>query len=143
MNEKNRLVFVVLAAFLGFLGVHSYYTGHKLKALFQFLPGICGVIVLILSCILSIYILLWPALILLLIPFAWAMYDVFTVGTDVYDVPMKEEHPALEFWLPILVDFVIPGLTGNPGQTKLLFSTWILRLNRSMTLLVSLPSLKF
>ena len=110
MNEKNRLVFVVLAAFLGFLGVHSYYTGNKIKALFQFLPGICGLLILILSCILSIYILLWPALILLLIPFAWAMYDVFTVGTDVYDVPMKEEHPALEFWLPILVDFVIPGL---------------------------------
>ena len=40
MKEKNRLVFVVLAAFLGFLGVHSYYTGNKIKALFQFLPGI-------------------------------------------------------------------------------------------------------
>ena len=110
MNEKNRLVFVVLAAFLGIFGAHSYYIGRKLKALFQFLPGICGLIVLILSCLLSVYILFLPALILLLIPFVWAVYDIFTVNSDVYDVPMKDEHPHLGFWLPVTVDFVIPGL---------------------------------
>ena len=110
MNEKNRLVFVVLAAFLGIFGVHSYYIGRKLKALFQFLPGICGLIVLVLSWILSVYFLFIPALILLLVPFVWAVYDIFTVNSDVCDVPMKDEHPQLGFWLPVTVDFIIPGL---------------------------------
>lgn len=110
MNEKNRDVFVVLAAFLGFLGVHSYYAGYKMKALLQFLPGICGVLVLILSQVFSITMLFLPAVILLLIPFVWAMYDVFTVHSDVCDVPFKDDHPQLGFWLPIVVDFIIPGL---------------------------------
>ncbi len=110
MNEKNRLIFVLLAVFLGFLGFHNYYAGHKIRALCQFLLGICGIIMVVLSCLLSFYILLGPAVILLLIPFAWAMYEVFTVQTDIYDVPMKDEHPGLGFWLPIVVDFIIPGL---------------------------------
>ena len=99
MKEKNRLVFVVLAAFLGFLGVHSYYTGNKIKALFQFLPGICGLLILLLSWVLSITFLLVPALVLLLIPFVWAMFDVFTVESDALDVQMKDDHPGLGFWL--------------------------------------------
>lgn len=110
MKEKNRLIFVLLATFLGFIGIHSYYTGNKLKALIQFIPGITGLIVLLLSFFLSIYVLLGLAFVLLVIPFVWAMYDIFTVSVDAYDVPLRDDYPRLGFWLPVVVDFIIPGL---------------------------------
>lgn len=48
VSEKNKIVAIVLCIFLGWFGVHRFYTGHiKLGFVYLFSMGICGLGVLI------------------------------------------------------------------------------------------------
>ena len=107
MKEKKRIVYVLLGAFFGFLGVHSYYAGNKFKALAQF---ICG------ASIFSIpLVIVHPNSFYYLVPFAisylWAVHDIRNIYTDVEDIPMIDEYPRLSHWLPIGINILLPSLT--------------------------------
>ena len=49
MKQKNRLVYVLLALLFGFLGVHCYYAGNKIKALILFILGVFTVLLAVLA----------------------------------------------------------------------------------------------
>ena len=104
MKEKKRIVYVLLGSFLGFLGIHSYYTGNKYKALFQF---ICGMFIFLIP---LAYIT--PINIIYMFPFIisyfWALHDIRTNYTDVEDQPMIDEHPRLAYWIPLCVNIMLP-----------------------------------
>lgn len=48
VSDKNKIVAIVLCVFLGWFGVHRFYTGHiKLGVVYLFSMGICGLGVLV------------------------------------------------------------------------------------------------
>lgn len=104
MKEKKRIVYVLLGAFFGFLGVHSYYAGNKLKALFQF---ICGAFIILvpLAMLRQVYLL---ALLPFIISYLWALYDTRTHYADVEDRPMIDDYPRLSRWLPLCINVFLP-----------------------------------
>lgn len=59
---KNRGTYILLAIFLGFLGMHNVYAGRTVPAVIQFILGITGI-----GITLSL---------------AWALVDIFTVKED-------------------------------------------------------------
>ncbi len=64
--KRNRLVYILLALFLGGLGIHNFYAGYKKKAIIQLL------------CVLPGAILFIPAI----IEFIWVLVDICTVTKD-------------------------------------------------------------
>ena len=92
MKEKKRIVYVLLGSFLGFLGIHSYYAGNKLKALIQF---ICGIFLFLIPLA-----LVNPHYLMYMFPFIisyfWALHDIRTHYTDVEDQPMIDEFRRVD-----------------------------------------------
>lgn len=74
-SAKSRALYVLLALFLGGLGVHNFYAGHTKKAVFQLLTFV----------ILGI-----PFVIPILLVWAWSIYDAITVRTDGLGRPFRE-----------------------------------------------------
>lgn len=72
--ERSRLVYILLALFLGGWGVHNFYAGYKKKAITQLLCTFPGVLLL---CI--------PTLICCI----WVLVDICTVSQDAEGKPMK------------------------------------------------------
>ena len=64
--KRNRLVYILLAIFLGGLGIHNFYAGYTKKAIIQLLCVIPGVALVI------------PAI----IEFIWVLVDICTVTKD-------------------------------------------------------------
>lgn len=46
-NAKNKLVAALLAFFVGGLGIHNFYLGHKKKAIIQLLLTVVGSLIII------------------------------------------------------------------------------------------------
>lgn len=65
-TKKSRLIYILLAIFLGSLGVHNFYAGYKKKAITQLLLTFPGAM------------LLFPPL----ITFVWWVVDICTVTKD-------------------------------------------------------------
>ncbi len=66
MEQKSRLIYILLALFLGGLGIHNFYAGYKKKAIIQLLLVIPG------------FILIIPPF----IEFIWVLVDICTVTKD-------------------------------------------------------------
>ena len=73
MEPKSRLVYIILALFLGGFGVHNFYAGYTRNAVIQLLltlflgwTGIGALVVLV-----------------------WVIIDIIQVTKDVSGVPMK------------------------------------------------------
>lgn len=64
--KKQRLVYIILALFLGGLGIHNFYAGYTKKAIIQLL------------CVVPGGILVLPAL----IEMVWVLVDICTVTKD-------------------------------------------------------------
>ena len=69
MVAKSRLVYILLAFFLGELGIHNFYAGHTQKAVIQL------VITLLTGCF------------GIVITLPWAIIEIFTVTKDGRGVP--------------------------------------------------------
>lgn len=70
--KKSRLIYILLAIFLGGLGVHNFYAGYTKKAIIQLL-------------------LTFPGFLLFMIPpfitFIWWIVDICTVTKDAEGTP--------------------------------------------------------
>ena len=64
--QKNRLVYILLALFLGGFAIHNFYAGYTKKAIIQLLCVIPGAVLVI------------PAI----IEFIWVLVDICTVTKD-------------------------------------------------------------
>ncbi|MBR5130278.1 MAG: NINE protein [Alphaproteobacteria bacterium] len=64
--KRNRLVYILLALFLGGLGIHNFYAVYTKKAIIQLLCVIPGAVLVI------------PAI----IEFIWVLVDICTVTKD-------------------------------------------------------------
>ncbi len=71
---KSRLVYILLAVFLGGLGVHNFYAGHVGRAVAQLLTNFC-------LFLLSIITLGFGAVLYLGL-LAWIIVDICTVTKD-------------------------------------------------------------
>ncbi len=70
-EKKQRLIYILLALFLGGLGIHNFYAGYKKKAIIQLL------------CLFPGSILVIPALVVMI----WVLVDICTVTKDADGVP--------------------------------------------------------
>lgn len=70
--HKNRLIYILLALFLGVFGVHNFYAGYVGK----------GVIQLLLT-VFSLFLLSF-------IVYIWVIVEIITVKTDASGQPMRE-----------------------------------------------------
>ncbi len=97
MEQKNRLVYALLAFFFGFLGVHCYYAGNKIKALIRFIFGILTILLIVFAHV-------WIGFLCYVLLFIWAAADAFTRKTDSIEVPMNDNKPdcVSVFRLPAL-----------------------------------------
>lgn len=64
--KKNRLIYILLALFVGTLGIHNFYAGYKKKAITQLLCTFPGAILII------------P----ILVVWVWILVDICTVTKD-------------------------------------------------------------
>ncbi len=64
--KRTRLIYILLAIFLGGLGIHNFYAGYTKKAIIQLL------------CVIPGSILVFPAV----IEFIWVLVDICTVTKD-------------------------------------------------------------
>lgn len=71
MKPKNRIAYIILGVFLGYLGVHNFYAGYKKTAVIQLLVSV-----------LSLFILSPVSAI-------WALFEVCTVKADPNGVPFE------------------------------------------------------
>ena len=55
--KKSRLIYILLALFLGSLGIHNFYAGYKKKAVIQLLCTFPGAFLVVPVLILGIWIL--------------------------------------------------------------------------------------
>ena len=72
--ERSRLVYILLALFLGGLGIHNFYAGYKSKGIKQLLCTFPGILLLGI-----------PTLICTI----WVLVDICTVSQDADGKPMK------------------------------------------------------
>jgi TM2 domain-containing membrane protein YozV len=77
-NQKSRLVYILLALFLGTLGIHNFYIGRTGPAIAQLVITIVS-IPLMFVCV---------GFITIFIPWVWAIIDIVTIERDADDVPM-------------------------------------------------------
>ena len=84
---KSRLIYILLALFLGYFGVHNFYAGHIGRAVIQLslnvLAFLCFVLLgwLIIGIVIAIP--LWLAL------FVWVIVDICTVTQDAAGQPLQ------------------------------------------------------
>ena len=64
--KKTRLIYILLAIFLGGLGIHNFYAGYTKKAIIQLLCCTIGA----------------PLIIPPIIGFVWILVDICTVTKD-------------------------------------------------------------
>ena len=64
--KKTRLIYILLAIFLGGLGIHNFYAGYTKKAIIQLLCCTVG----------------WALIIPGIIGFIWVLVDICTVTKD-------------------------------------------------------------
>lgn len=69
MTPKSRLAYILLAIFLGYLGIHNFYAGYKGKAIAQ-----------LLITVLSLGMLSF-------VSWIWAIVEICTVNKDAQGVP--------------------------------------------------------
>ena len=126
MEQKNRFVYALLAFFFGFLGVHCYYAGNKIKALIRFIFGILTILLIIFAHV-------WIGFLCYVLLFIWAAADAFTRTTDSIDIPMNDDKAGLRFGfsiagfvaLPVIaalvgiVVFLIPALSDSQEKIDL------------------------
>ena len=72
--ERSRLVYILLALFLGVLGIHNFYAGYKSKGIKQLLCTFPGILLLGI-----------PTLICGI----WVLVDICTVSQDADGKPVK------------------------------------------------------
>ena len=101
IKQKNRLVYVLLALFFGFLGVHCYYAGNRIKALVLF---ILGVTTLLLTFFASLYFGLFCYFVL----FIWSAFDAFSRDVDSEKMPFLDKMPAFRFGLTLTGFVILP-----------------------------------
>jgi len=71
-TQKSRLIYIVLALFLGALGIHNFYAGYTSKGLIQLLATVLTG---------------WLVLPLIAV-FIWSLIDICTVTKEANGVPM-------------------------------------------------------
>ena len=112
MKQKNRLVYVLLALLFGFLGVHCYYAGNKIKALILFILGVFTVL-------LAVFGSLFLGIFCYFVLFLWSAVDAFTRETDSEKVPMLDAQPSLRLGiciaLPVIAILCYAGLVLIPA----------------------------
>lgn len=64
--KRTRLIYILLAIFLGGLGIHNFYAGYTKKAIVQLL------------CVIPGFMLVFPPI----IEFIWVLVDICTVTKD-------------------------------------------------------------
>ena len=64
--QKNRLVYILLGIFLGYLGVHNFYAGYVKRAVIQLLLSV---------------LLCWTFIVPAIV-FIWVIIDICTVDRD-------------------------------------------------------------
>ena len=101
MKQKNRLVYVLLALLFGFLGVHCYYAGNKIKALILFILGVFTVL-------LAVFGSLFLGIFCYFVLFLWSAVDAFTRETDSEKVPMLDAQPSLRLGICIAGYVALP-----------------------------------
>ena len=106
-TEKSRLIYVVLAFFLGMLGIHNFYADRTGRAVAQLL----------------ITLLLWWLFIPLIAVWIWVLVDVLTVKTDGNNKPMQPTSPiviGIIFFLLLFPAFslFIGGMAGFTMATN-------------------------
>ena len=78
---KSRMVYIILALFLGYIGIHNFYAGRFLPGLFQLIGvPLIGIILIVLT-------FLTGVAALLLVPFAffaflWPILEIVFVKKD-------------------------------------------------------------
>ena len=101
MKQKNRLVYVLLALLFGFLGVHCYYAGNKIKALILFILGVFTVL-------LAVFGSLFLGIFCYFVLFLWSAVDAFTRETDSEKIPMLDAQPSLRLGICIAGYVALP-----------------------------------
>ena len=64
--KRSRLIYILLAIFLGCLGIHNFYAGYTKKAIIQLLCCTIGALLVV------------P----LIVGIIWVLVDIFTVTKD-------------------------------------------------------------
>jgi len=77
-GDKNQLVALLLAIFLGGLGIHSFYQGKTLKGILQIVLALTSWLII-------------PGILL----FAWIIYDVITIAIGSQEPKNGTWDPAL------------------------------------------------
>ena len=72
-EAKERIIYILLAIFLGGFGIHNFYAGYTGKGIAQLL----------------ITLLLFWLVIPLLVVFVWVIIEIITVTKDAKGVPFK------------------------------------------------------
>lgn len=103
MKQKNRLFYVLLALFFGFLGVHCYYAGNRIKALILFILGITTIL-------LTVFANLFFGIFCYFVLFLWSAVDAFVRDVDSENIPMLDNQSKLRFGIAITGYAVIPVL---------------------------------
>jgi TM2 domain-containing membrane protein YozV len=71
ISQKSRIVYQLLAFFLGSFGVHNFYAGHNTKGLIQLL-------ITVLTCGYGAF-----------ISWIWAVIEIFIISVDSNNIPMR------------------------------------------------------
>ena len=116
MEQKNRFVYALLAFFFGFLGVHCYYAGNKIKALIRFIFGILTILLIVFAHV-------WIGFLCYVLLFIWAAADAFTRTTDSIDVPMNDDKAGLRFGFSIAGFVALPVIAALVGIVVFLIPT--------------------
>jgi TM2 domain-containing membrane protein YozV len=73
-DGKSRMVYIILAIFMGTIGVHNFFAGHTKKAVIQLVLGIVAWV----TCVVPI---------LLPVCYIWLIIDIVKVKEDGNGVP--------------------------------------------------------
>ena len=84
-QPKSRLVYILLALFLGYLGVHNFYAGYTKKAVIQLLISLFSYAL----SIITLGLLIPVSMVISLGVFVWVIIDICTVTTDAKGVPFQ------------------------------------------------------
>ena len=87
-QAKSRVVYILLAIFLGYFGIHNFYAGYIGRGVIQlliniFLDGLIGVFL-----ILFLPLALIPALCYIFL-FIWVILEIICVSHDAHGVPFN------------------------------------------------------
>lgn len=78
---KSRLAYIILAIFLGGLGVHNFYAGRIMRAVAQLITNFCLFLISLIT--LGFCSFLYVGLLL------WIIIDICTVSSDNKGIPFN------------------------------------------------------